>query len=157
MVDVVNPATRSRMMSGIGTRDTKPELMVRKSLHAQGLRYVLGGAKLPGRPDIVFPSRKVAIFVHGCFWHWHGCQLSKIPSSNTEFWQIKLAGNKSRDLVAELSLISAGWRVAVVWECATRGPMSAKFESQMQTLSRWIAKKSIEPYLDISLEGAQQA
>jgi DNA mismatch endonuclease (patch repair protein) len=139
MVDVVDPKTRSRMMAGIGRQNTKPELIVRKNLHARGLRYVLGGANLPGRPDIVLPKWKAAIFVHGCFWHRHGCSLSKIPSTNVEFWTNKLATNKERDLLTQLTLLSAGWRTAVIWECATRNKDAlANLASEMDRLAEWL-------------------
>lgn len=122
MVDVVDKATRSRMMSGIKGKNTKPELMVRRYLHGRGLRYRLHGANLPGRPDIVLPRYRVVVFVHGCFWHQHsGCRYATMPSSRTNFWQNKLAQNVARDLYQINALIDLGWRVLVVWECELRG------------------------------------
>ena len=142
MADVVDAATRSRMMAGIGGRDTKPERLVRKGLHARGLRYVLGGAGLPGKPDIVLPGRQVAIFVHGCFWHNHQCHLSKLPASNRPFWENKLTTNQSRDTVALISLLSAGWRVATVWECATRGKSAiSNLDAAIDQIVDWIRSK----------------
>ena len=139
MADVVDAATRSRMMSKIRSQDTKPELIVRRHLHARGLRYVLGGAGLPGRPDLVFPRWKVAVFVHGCFWHWHACNLSRLPSSNRKFWRTKLGKNQTRDTVSLLALLSAGWRVATIWECSLRGVVaSQQLNRQMDILSNWI-------------------
>jgi len=121
MVDVVDSEKRSRMMAGIRSKDTQPELTLRRRLHRSGLRYRLHAIDLPGRPDIVLPGRKAAIFVHGCFWHRHeGCHWCTTPASNTEFWGVKFASNVQRDKRAAEQLHSAGWRVAVVWECALR-------------------------------------
>jgi DNA mismatch endonuclease (patch repair protein) len=121
MSDVVDPATRSRMMSRIRSRNTKPELILRKRLHREGFRFSLHGAHLPGRPDVFFPRRKVAILVHGCFWHQHpGCHWCTAPASNIEFWQTKFFQNRKRDAVELASLNEAGWRVATVWECGLK-------------------------------------
>ena len=121
MVDVVDAAVRSRMMSNIKGKNTKPELLVRKLLHAAGYRFRLHVAELPGKPDIVLRKHKAAIFVNGCFWHGHGCHLFRLPSTRTEFWETKIAANSERDKKAIQSLFSNGWRVATVWECALKG------------------------------------
>ena len=120
MVDVVNKATRSRMMAGIRARDTKPEVFLRTSLHRMGFRYRLGGAGLPGKPDLVFPSRRTAIFVHGCFWHLHDCKYFKWPAQNAEFWRRKIEGNAARDKSVLQSLRRLGWQPLIVWECQLR-------------------------------------
>ena len=121
MTDTVTPETRSRMMSGIRAKNTKPEKMVRSALFAAGYRFRIHRKDLPGSPDIVLPGKKVAIFVHGCFWHRHkGCGLAKLPASNTDFWLKKLDGNVDRDRKAIEALNLSGWRVLTVWECATR-------------------------------------
>ncbi len=122
MVDNTDPATRSAVMSRIRSRDTKPEMTVRRALHAAGLRYQLHRKELPGRPDLVFPSRRVALFVHGCFWHQHGCRLSHAPASRLEYWGPKLRRNKERDTDNAAALAAAGWTVVQVWECETRRP-----------------------------------
>lgn len=117
-MDIVDAATRSRMMSGIRSKDTQPEMLVRKYLHSQGFRYRLHARKLPGSPDLVLPKYKVAIFVHGCFWHRHqGCRYATTPASNAERWKLKFDTNTERDARKENMLRAAGWRVIVVWEC----------------------------------------
>lgn len=121
MVDVVSADTRSRMMSGIRSKGTKPEMVVRRALFAAGYRFRLHRRDLPGVPDVALPGRRVAIFVHGCFWHMHaGCMNAKLPATRTDFWQAKLESNVDRDRCAVEALRSAGWRVLVVWECSTR-------------------------------------
>lgn len=122
MADIVDRATRSRMMSGIRGRNTRPEMAVRRHLHAAGFRFRLHRKDLPGKPDIVLPRHKVAIFVHGCFWHRHaGCPKATTPSSNIEFWQKKFADNVARDARDRAALEALGWRVLVVWECELKG------------------------------------
>ena len=122
MVDIVDKATRSRMMAGIGGKNTRPEMAVRKHLFAAGFRYRLHRRDLPGRPDIVLPKYKTVIFVHGCFWHRHkGCRFAAVPATNAQFWQEKLDGNVARDRRSARALRAAGWRVLRVWECRT-GP-----------------------------------
>ena len=121
MVDVVSPADRSRMMSGIQGKNTKPELTVRRMLFASGYRFRLHRRDLPGTPDIVMPGRKIATFVHGCFWHMHqGCRFAKMPATRPEFWKAKLEANVERDRRAVEKLQMLGWRVLCVWECTTR-------------------------------------
>jgi DNA mismatch endonuclease (patch repair protein) len=109
------------MMSGIRSRDTKPEVLLRSELHARGFRFRIHRKDLPGRPDIVLPKHRAVIQVHGCFWHGHHCQLFKYPATNTEFWRQKIGQNRARDQRSEEALLALGWRVLTVWECATRG------------------------------------
>jgi DNA mismatch endonuclease (patch repair protein) len=105
-------------MSRIRSRDTKPEVSLRKALHRLGLRYRLHAKGLPGKPDIIFFRRRTAIFVHGCFWHRHeGCKVANMPKSNSDYWKEKFDKNVARDAAAATSLEAAGWRVMVVWEC----------------------------------------
>ena len=120
MTDIVDAATRSRMMAGIQGKNTQPELFQRKALHAMGFRYRLGGKGLPGKPDIVFPKKHIAIFVHGCFWHMHECKYFKWPATNSQFWREKLDGNVQRDKRVAVELQSKGWTVLTVWECELR-------------------------------------
>jgi DNA mismatch endonuclease (patch repair protein) len=120
LVDVVDVATRSRMMSGIKGKNTSPEIFVRKILHAQGYRFRLHVAILPGKPDLVMPKYNVAIFIHGCFWHGHDCRYFKLPATRREFWVNKISKNKHRDQSQQEVLLASGWRVLIVWECAVR-------------------------------------
>ena len=116
----VTPA-RSRIMRGIRSKDTKPELAVRRCLNAMGFRFRLHRRDLPGRPDIVLPRHRVAIQVHGCFWHQHGgCKLANVPRTRRDYWLPKLARNVERDAASAVALVALGWRVCTVWECEVR-------------------------------------
>lgn len=118
MADIVDQQTRSRMMSGIRGKNTRPEILVRKFLHGQGFRFRLHNRKLPGSPDLVLPKYRSVVFVHGCFWHRHrGCHLAATPRTNTDFWITKLEKNVERDARNRGLLEAAGWTVFVVWEC----------------------------------------
>lgn len=120
-MDIVDAKTRSRMMSGIRNKNTKPELTLRRYLHAKGFRYRLHVKTLPGQPDLVLPKYNLCIFVHGCFWHQHlRCPYATIPKSNTEFWLKKFAININRDEKAIALLLDRGWRVFTIWECGLR-------------------------------------
>ena len=120
MADIFDKKKRSEIMSRIKGKDTKPEIRVRRLLHAMGYRFRLHRKDLPGRPDIVLPRWKAVIFVHGCFWHLHeGCKIGRIPKSNRGYWKKKLLGNKARDAVHIKKLERAGYRCLVVWECET--------------------------------------
>ena len=122
-MDTMTPAERSERMSRVRNKDTKPELRVRRLVSAMGYRYRLQYKKVPGRPDLAFPGRRKAIFVHGCFWHRHpnpSCPLARLPKSRLEFWIPKLEGNRSRDLRKEQELRERGWSSHVVWECQLR-------------------------------------
>lgn len=117
-MDVVSPRKRSEMMSRIRSRDTSPEIKVRRIAHAMGLRFRLHRRDLPGSPDVVFPGRRVVLFVHGCFWHRHpGCHSAAVPKTRTEFWDTKFQNNVARDRRVSEQLAKLGWRVAVIWEC----------------------------------------
>ncbi len=121
MADKLTPSQRSRCMSRIRGRNTKPEILVRKGLHARGFRFRLQERKLPGRPDIVLPKYGVAIMVNGCFWHGHkGCRYATRPKTNVEFWEAKIARNRHRDEVTNAHLEALGWHVITVWECELR-------------------------------------
>ncbi|AKH68796.1 T/G mismatch-specific endonuclease [Spongiibacter sp. IMCC21906] len=138
MSDIHLPATRSRNMSAIRGKDTKPEMLIRRALHARGFRYRLHSQKLPGSPDLVLPKYRAAIFVHGCFWHRHNCSMFHWPSSRKDFWRKKLDANYERDERNVNALLVAGWRVAVVWECCLRGKHKRGDDSVADTLSDWL-------------------
>jgi DNA mismatch endonuclease (patch repair protein) len=121
--DVFAPAQRSAVMRSVKSRDTAPELQVRALVRSLGFarRYRLGGAGLPGKPDLVFGGLRKAIFVHGCFWHGHACARgARAPKANAAYWRAKIARNRARDLGAVVSLRAQGWRVLIVWECTLR-------------------------------------
>lgn len=122
MADVLTPEQRRLNMSRIRGQNTKPELILRKGLHAAGFRYRLHAKELPGRPDMVFPRYQAVVMVHGCFWHGHNCPMFKLPQTRRDFWLAKIAGNRSRDEQVNARLAAAGWRVLTVWECCLKGP-----------------------------------
>ena len=135
MADNVGSETRSRMMAGVRAKHTQPELALRRALHASGTRFRLH-TKLPGTPDLTFQRFKAVCFVHGCFWHRHsGCSRATTPTSRTEFWRDKFSRNVDRDGRSQRELRKAGWRVAIVWECAlSRGRIS----NTVKTLNQWL-------------------
>ena len=122
MPDVLTVEQRRLNMSRVRGRDTKPELVIRRGLHARGLRFRLHCKYLPGRPDLVFPKYRAAIFVHGCFWHAHECPMFRWPQTRKEFWQGKISKNLERDRITLSRLKDLGWRVLTIWECALKGP-----------------------------------
>lgn len=135
MPDVVDPGTRSRMMSAIRATGTGPEMQVRRFLHSRGFRYRLHDRRLPGRPDIVLPRWHSVVEVRGCFWHAHeGCTLFRLPGTRRSFWKSKLMGNRERDERNQLALASQGWRVAIVWECSLR----EDGKRALDRLERWL-------------------
>lgn len=138
MADSLTPEQRSERMSRIRGRDTKPEMWVRRFLHAEGFRYRLHGKDLPGRPDLVLPKYGTVIFVHGCFWHAHHCQKGRIPSTRAGFWQDKFSINKRRDARNSRALRAAGWRVFHVWECSISSP--GRREKTLAALARRIRR-----------------
>lgn len=117
MTDRLEPAVRRRLMQAVKGKDTAPEMALRSLLHRLGYRFRLHRRDLPGTPDIVLPGRRAAIFVHGCFWHGHGCNIGRLPKSRLDYWQPKIEANRSRDSRKRSELESAGWRVLEVWQC----------------------------------------
>ena len=146
MVDIVDARTRSQMMSNIRGKDTKPELALRRALHARGFRFRLHVKDVPGRPDIVFPKYRAVVFVHGCFWHRHaGCRYATVPKTRADFWKKKFAANVSRDAVVREELIKRNWRVATVWECALRN--TEALTQATEKVAMWLA--SDEPQMEL--------
>lgn len=129
-------------MSGIRAGNTRPELLVRKALHARGLRYRLHASGLPGKPDIVLPKHRTAIFIHGCFWHGHDCPLFRMPRTRQEFWEAKIARNMARDQEVGREIAKAGWRQATVWECAIRGRNRIGIEETVNRILAWLPDAS---------------
>ena len=121
MTDNLSPEQRRKTMASVKSKDTTPEMRVRRLVHAQGLRFRLHREDLPGKPDLTFPRFNKLIFVHGCFWHGHeGCEASKRPASNTEYWNKKLERNRTRDKANQARLRALGWKPLIIWECQTR-------------------------------------
>lgn len=142
MTDVVDAATRSRMMSGIKGKNTAPEVMIRKALHARGFRFRIHVSDLPGKPDLVLPKYKAVVFVHGCFWHGHQCRYFKIPQTRPDFWLEKIGKNQLRDDVQVSALRASGWRVLVVWECAVRLMKKQKSFLLIDQIGHWLVNGS---------------
>lgn len=125
MADRISPAQRSANMGKVRSRDTKPELLVRRRLHKAGFRYRLHVKELPGTPDIVFPSHRTVVFVQGCFWHGHHCRRGRLPVSNSAFWREKIQTNRARDNRVMEAVESLGWKALVVWECDLEAGVAA--------------------------------
>ena len=152
MTDVVDKATRSRMMAGIRGKDTKPEIFLRKELHALGFRFRLHAKDIAGKPDIVFPKYHALIMVHGCFWHGHNCRCFKFPSTNMEFWQKKIGENQTRDRKHSIAQLEAGWRYLIIWECAVRGHLKDSQNKNVVNLAaKWLVDN--QPCAEINESG----
>ena len=136
--DVLTPEQRRLVMSRIRGKDTRPELLMRRGLHRRGLRYRLHGADMPGKPDIVFPKYRTVIFVHGCFWHGHGCSLFRWPKTRAAFWKAKINRNMDRDRAVLVALKADRWRTLVVWECALRGRHSRSISDVLSDAEAFI-------------------
>jgi len=136
------------MMAGIRGKNTRPEMVIRRGLHAKGFRYRLHDRKLPAKPDLVFRSHQAVILVHGCFWHGHGCHLFKWPSSRTGFWEQKITRNRQRDAKSLDLLRGEGWRVLVIWECALKGRARKPVEDVIAEVAGWL--RSEDGYTEIT-------
>jgi DNA mismatch endonuclease (patch repair protein) len=142
VTDVHDAAARSRNMRAIRSKNTAPELAVRGILHRAGFRFRLHGQMLPGHPDIVLKKYRAVIFVHGCFWHGHGCSLFKVPKTRTSFWLAKIGANVERDISNVISLHSSGWRILTIWECALKGNDKLAPELLSATVVNWLRSES---------------
>jgi DNA mismatch endonuclease (patch repair protein) len=138
MTDTFDKATRSQVMSKIRSKNTKPELIIRKGLHARGFRYRLHSTKLPGKPDIMLPKYKALILVNGCFWHGHNCHIFRWPTTRKEYWQAKILANARRDCENISHYTEMGWKTLVIWECAIRGKTRLSLESVLDLAVHWI-------------------
>jgi len=152
MPDIVSSQTRSRMMAGIRGKDTKPELAIRKALHARGFRYVLHDRKLPGKPDISFPMYGSVILVNGCFWHGHDCHLFKWPSTRHDFWHEKITRNRQKDEENLQALKENGCRVLVIWECALKGRTRLDPDKVVDETEEWL----LSVYEDHVIQGGKE-
>lgn len=155
MPDTISPQKRSEVMAKVGSKDTRPELVIRRGLHLRGFRYRLHDSKLPGKPDLVFPRYKAVIFVNGCFWHGHDCPRFRLPSSNTEYWNGKIARNVARDKGNRQLLHAEGWRVLTVWECALTGKEKLDLKIVLARASEWLL--STKSHCEISGRDGTQA
>ena len=135
-------------MSRIKSSGTKPEIFIRKLLHAEGFRYKLSTNINKIKPDIVLSKQKTCIFVHGCFWHGHDCSLFKVPQTRTEFWMEKIRGNQERDARNQSDLRQLGWRVCTIWECALKGNLKISIEDAGDHMSKWLLASSMRLKLD---------
>ena len=161
MTDRLTPPQRSANMAAIRGRDTRPEIIVRRSLHAAGFRYRLHARNLPGRPDIVLPRHRAVILVHGCFWHQHpGCREAAKPKTREEFWREKFEGNSRRDARQIKALLAQHWRVLIVWECALR--KASRRAASVASVIRWMGASPQHfqiprrPYLSSSVKSTVQ-
>ncbi|WP_204330235.1 very short patch repair endonuclease [Rhizobium phaseoli] len=150
-MDNLTSEQRSLNMSRIRGRDTKPELQLRKGLHALGYRFRLHVHNLPGRPDLVFPRYSAVIQVNGCFWHGHDCHLFKMPTSRHEFWAAKIAANKERDKRTNLALSNEGWRVLTVWECSLKGVKRQPLSEVLDCCGRFLRDDAVDAAVISSL------
>jgi DNA mismatch endonuclease (patch repair protein) len=147
MPDKFSRETRSRMMSGIKNKNTKPELMIRRELFKSGFRYRLHNSKLPGKPDLVLKKYMAVVLIHGCFWHGHKCRYFKWPKSNVEFWKEKIKGNRKNDRLVTKKLSVLGFRVCIIWECVTRD--SELFPLAVGNVKKWLT--GTEQFLEIRI------
>lgn len=151
MSDTHSKEIRSKNMAAITSKNTKPEMLIRKSLHIRGFRYGLYNKKLPGRPDLHLRKYNAVLFVNGCFWHVHDCHLFKQPKSNKEYWSEKLEKNKKRDQKNIKHLLEIRKRVCVIWECSLKGKTNMPLEEVISSITKWL--KSDKRYLEIEGDG----
>jgi DNA mismatch endonuclease, patch repair protein len=149
MADNVPVPVRSRMMSGIRGKDTRPELLIRRGLFSQGFRYRLHASNLPGKPDMVLARHHAVVLINGCFWHGHDCHLFRWPGSRPDFWKQKITRNRNRDIEVRDLLAAAGWRMLVVWECALKGRGKRPLDSVLRQAAEWLRKKKSSRSLEI--------
>ena len=141
MVDTVTPEKRSQVMALVGSKDTRPEMLIRRGLHRLGYRYRLHAKDLPGKPDLVFPRFKSVIQINGCFWHGHSCYRCRMPATNKEYWFGKIAKNRKRDLSNLQQLQMKGWRVLTIWECALIGRERIDLSEALSMASDWLLSR----------------
>lgn len=143
-MDTVDAKTRSHIMASVGQKNTGPEMTLRSALHKSGFRYRLHNKELPGTPDLVFPKYDAVVFVHGCYWHSHGCYKSTLPKSRREFWQAKFRANRARDRRNHERLRELDWRVLTVWECALVGKHALKLSDIVDIVRQWLVGTRVD-------------
>ncbi len=153
VADITTPENRSRMMSGIRGKNTRPEMLVRRALFERGFRYRLHDRRLPGTPDLVLSRHRAVVFVHGCFWHGHDCVYFRWPATRPEFWRSKIMRNREVDRAAREALLASGWRVLTVWECSLRGRSDEQRQAVYDAAADWIRGPVLELTLDWELTG----
>ena len=136
MADTVAPEVRSRIMAAVKSKNTSCEMRVRRAIHGAGFRFRLHRKDIPGKPDLLLPRYRMAVFVHGCFWHWHGCKRSRMPSSNIEYWTSKINRNVTRDLMNRQNLEASGWEPVIIWECNLEPMTNALIERLVSSRSK---------------------
>lgn len=141
MADKIAKALRSKIMSSVRAKNTRPELLIRSALFKLGFRFRIHSSRLPGCPDIVLPKHRAVILIHGCFWHGHTCKAGKLPSSNKEFWEDKIAKNQERDRKVISALKELGWKILTVWECSLKGRSKKPFDLLIDEIVDWIQNK----------------
>jgi DNA mismatch endonuclease (patch repair protein) len=146
-MDVLTTEQRRFNMSRIRGKDTKSEMLLRRGLHAAGLRFRLHTPRLPGKPDLVFPKHRAVILIHGCFWHGHDCPLFKMPATRPEFWAKKISGNRERDIRSANALQLDGWRLLTIWECSLKGPARRPFDEVIDYCATFIRGDMLESSL----------
>lgn len=138
MADIVNTERRSKMMAGIKSKDTGPELAIRRGLHSAGFRFRLHSKNIAGKPDIVLSRYRAIVFVNGCFWHGHCCSLFRLPGTKTDFWEKKISRNRERDIEVGRLLKLDGWRRLTIWECSFRGRASIGLAKVIHRTVEWL-------------------
>lgn len=138
VMDIVSKNKRSKMMSGIKSKNTRPETLIRKALFSKGFRYRINVTQLPGKPDLVLKKHNAVIFINGCFWHLHNCHLFKWPSSRAEFWKKKITENSNRDKNNIEKLLNNGRRVLIIWECSVKGKTRLVFDDMIDEIESWL-------------------
>ncbi|MGE0281638.1 MAG: very short patch repair endonuclease [Rhizobiaceae bacterium] len=139
-MDTISKERRSWVMARIRSKDTGPEIQIRRGLHALGFRFRLHSSRFPGKPDLVLPKYRAVVFVHGCYWHGHDCGEAKLPASNQDYWSPKIARTRARDQRHLESVAAAGWRSLTIWECALRGKRRRSVETVVGEAARWITE-----------------
>ncbi|KAB2783169.1 very short patch repair endonuclease [Brucella anthropi] len=150
MVDRFSKEVRSKIMASITSKNTRPELAIRKGLHRMGFRYSLHSGRFRGHPDLLLPKYKAAIFIHGCYWHGHGCTETKPASSNKEYWGHKINRNRERDKNNQEAILAAGWRFLVIWECSIRRKGKIVLDEVIMQVAMWLKDNSISAEIYIN-------